>query len=98
MNVSSVAASALLSTGTATAVRANNIVNVQTEGFKAQAPVYSTLVTGGVAVFAQDTGNPTNLISETVGLMTGAAQYKAAARLIATDDEMHKAFMRTIAA
>jgi flagellar basal body rod protein FlgG len=98
MNVSSIAASALVSAGTATAVRANNIVNVQTQGFKAQTPVYSTLVTGGVAVFAQDTANPTNLVSEAVGLIAGTAQYKAATRLIAVDDEMHKAFMRAVAA
>ena len=98
MNVSATAASALVSVGTATAIRANNIANVQTEGFKAQAPVYSTLLTGGVAVFAQDTGNPTNLLSESIGLISGTAQYKAAARLIAVDDEMHKAFMRAVAA
>ncbi len=97
MNVSSIAASALISAGTATAVRANNIVNAQTEGFKAQAPVYGHMPTGGVAVFTQDTGSATNLLSETIGLLKGAQQYRAAAKLLATDDQMHKSMLKAFA-
>ena len=92
--ISTIAASALQAAGTATAVRATNIVNATTPGFTAQAPVYGGSVNGGIAAFTQDTNAPTNLLTETVGLIGSTQQYKAAAKLLATDDEMRKTLLK----
>jgi flagellar hook-associated protein FlgK len=97
MQITAVAASSLLAAGTAVSIRANNIVNATTPGFTARASVYGSMPTGGVAVFAQDTGRPTNLVSETIGLIAGSQQYKAAARLLAADDMLSKTLIKAIA-
>lgn len=72
-------------------VRANNIVNAQTEEFKTSAPaLVSAAPTGGVAVFAQEVDGPVNLFQEAAGLITASVQYEAAASLIRTDEELSK--------
>ena len=90
MQITSVAASALNAAGTAVNICAHNIVNAATPEFTAKAPVFGSAVHGGIAVFAQESGRPTNLASEVAALSTGAHQYRAAARLLAIEDELSK--------
>ena len=97
MQITAVAASSLLAAGTAISIRANNIVNATTPGFTARAPVYGSMPNSGIAVFAQETGRPTNLLTETTGLMVGAQQYKAAAYLLAAEDTLSKNLIKAFA-
>jgi flagellar basal body rod protein FlgC len=97
MNVTAVAATALQAASTATAVRAHNIANAQTDGYTALAPVTGGLVRTGAAVFVQDTGAPVNLIAERIGLLTASIQYEAAARVTAADAELQRRTLRAFA-
>ena len=94
MNVGSIGTSALLAAQQTVHIRANNIVNAQTEGFKPSTPaLVGTAPTGGVAVFAQEAEGPVNLAREAVGLITASVQYEAAATLIRTDNELSKTLL-----
>lgn len=96
MNVSSIATSSLLAAQQTAHIRAHNIVNAQTPDFKPTAPaLVSEAPTGGVAVFAQEADSPVNVVRETVGLITASSQYKAAAALIRTDEDLNKALLDT---
>lgn len=96
MNVSGIATSALIAAQQTAHIRANNIVNVQTPDFQPTAPaLVSEAPTGGVAVFAQEVDGPVNLVRETVGLIAASSQYKAAASLIRTDEELSKTLLDT---
>ncbi|MDX2223209.1 MAG: hypothetical protein SFV21_10695 [Rhodospirillaceae bacterium] len=97
MDILPIAASSLSAAGTTAAVRANNIVNVLTPGFTAAAPVSGSIPTGGVAVFAQETGQPVNLALEIVGLESALNQYKAAANLVQVGTDMNKALLAAFA-
>lgn len=96
MNVSGIATSALIAAQQTAHIRANNIVNAQTPDFQPTAPaLVSEAPTGGVAVFAQEVDGPVNLARETVGLTTASSQYKAAANLLRTDEELSKTLLDT---
>jgi flagellar hook protein FlgE len=98
MEIERIGAAGMLAASQAVNVHANNIVNAQTPDFKAQRPVFSPIVNGGaVAVFTQNTEQPVNLIGETVGLIQASNQYKAAAKLVKTGEEMSSFFLQTIA-
>jgi flagellar basal body rod protein FlgC len=90
MEILPIAASSLNAAATVTAVRADNIVNATTPNFTAAAPVYSSQVNGGVAVFAQDVGQPVNITLEVIGLKSALEQYKVSAALVETAVEMNK--------
>ncbi len=94
MNVSSIATSSLLAAQQTVHIRANNIVNAQSEDFRPNVPsLVSEAPTGGVAVFAQETLGPVNLAQEAIGLITASSQYEAAAALIRTDEELSKTLL-----
>jgi len=93
MEILPIAASSLNAAATVTAVRADNIVNATTPNFTANEPVYSSQINGGVAVFAQDIGQPVNLTLEVIGLKSALDQYKASVALIKTSDDMSKALL-----
>lgn len=97
MQVLPIAASGLSAASAATAIRANNIVNVATPEFKAAQPVYTSTINGGVAVFAQEAGRPTSLIIDMLGLKSALNQYQAAAALVTRTDDMHKALLDSVA-
>ena len=97
MEITSIGNSALIAAGSAAHIHANNIANVSTPGFTQQAPVYSSVVNGGVAVFAQDVNQQGSLIQETLGLITATTQYQAAANLIRTGEELSETFLRELA-
>lgn len=97
MNVTGNATSALLTAQQTTHIRANNIVNAQTQDFKPTAPaLVSAAPTGGVAVFAQEANGPVNLARESIGLATAASQYKAAASLIKTDQDLNEVLLDAV--
>jgi flagellar basal body rod protein FlgC len=93
MEILPIAAASLNAAATVTAVRANNIVNATTPNYTAQAPVYSSQINGGVAVFAQDVGQPVNITLEIIGLKSALDQYKASAALVQTSDELNKTLL-----
>ncbi|MCB2107579.1 MAG: hypothetical protein KDE14_07765 [Rhodobacteraceae bacterium] len=97
MDILPIAASALNAAGTTAAVRANNIVNVATEGYTAAEPVSGSIPTGGVAVFVQDVGQPVDLTLEIIGLQSALNQYKAAASLVETGVELNKTLLQAFA-
>jgi len=96
MDILPVAASSLAAASTATAVRAQNIVNVATPGYTAAAPVYASVLNGGVAVFAQDVGQPVNLALEIVGLKAALEQYKTAATLVESAVDLNRATLQIV--
>lgn len=96
MDVSSIATSSLLAAQQTAQIRANNIVNAQTENFQPTAPaVVSEAPTGGVAVFAQEAEGPVNLVTETIGLISASNQYEAAASLIRADEDLNETLLET---
>lgn len=97
MDISSIATSALLSAQQVAQVRANNIVNAQTEPFNPLTPSFvSEAPTGGVAVFVQESDGPVNLVRETIGLISATSQYEAAAALIRTDEELNDTLLEAV--
>ena len=96
-SVLQIASSGMAAASKAAGISANNIVNATTPDFTAQAPVYSSLLTGGVAVFAQDTGAAPNPITEAISLIAAANQYKAAASLVPTGLDLNATLLQTVA-
>jgi len=97
MNILPIAASSLSAASTATAVRANNIVNVATPDYTPAVPVFQSQMNGGVAVFAQDVSKPVNLTLDVLGLKSALDQYKASAALVQASVEQNKALLESVA-
>ena len=97
MNILPIAASGMAAASSATAIRANNIVNVTTPEFKPAQPVFQSQFNSGVAVFAQGTDQPVNLTLEIVGLKSALQQYEASAALVQAGVEQNKALLSAIA-
>ncbi|MBL8643534.1 MAG: hypothetical protein JNK21_06350 [Rhodospirillaceae bacterium] len=97
MNILPIAASSMTAASTAVAIRANNIVNVDTPGFQASAPVFQSQFNAGVAVFAQSTDQPVNLTLNVLGLKSALQQYEASAALVQAGIEQNKALLSAVA-
>tara|TARA_R110000868_G_scaffold338558_3_gene599339 strand:- start:3157 stop:3450 length:294 start_codon:yes stop_codon:yes gene_type:complete len=97
MEISGIGKSALIAAGGAARIHANNIVNTHTPNFIPKKPVFSPIVSGGVAVFSQDVSQPSNAIRETVGLISATNQYKAAASLIQLSERLHSTLLKELA-
>ncbi len=97
MNILPIAASGMSAAASATAIRANNIVNVATPEFKAAKPVFQSSFNAGVAVMAQTTNQPTNLTLEIVGLKSALQQYEASAALVQLGVAQNKALLSAVA-
>ena len=92
-----IASTGMTAASTAVEIHANNIVSATTPDFSAQSPVYSTLLTGGVAVFAQDTGAAPNPLTEALSMIAAANQYKAVASLVPTGLDLNATLLQTVA-
>lgn len=92
-----IASTGMVAAANAVDIHANNIANAATESYVAQAPVFSPLVTGGVAVFAQETGSAPDPLADMMGMILAANQYKAAASLIPTGLDLQATLLQTIA-
>ncbi len=98
MDIQPIAATGLNAAGTATAVRAQNIVNVSNETYQAAEPVYGSLPNGGgVAVLVQSTDQPVDLVREIIGLRSVLYQYQSAAALVETGSELSKTLVDSTA-
>ena len=89
--------SALIAVGSAARIHANNIVNAYRPNYAPQAPIFSPVVNGGVAVSSQDIHQPKNTVRETVGLISAGNQYKAAASLIRAGEELSNTLLKELA-
>jgi flagellar hook protein FlgE len=97
MDITSIGGSALIAAGKAANIHANNIVNTHTPSYKARAPVYSPIVSGGVAAFSQETNQPVSALRDAIGLQTATIQYKAAANIISRGEEVSNYLIRELA-
>ena len=107
-SVSSIALSAMSFASTRLARSAHNVANVNTNGFEASRAVAREVPNGGVAQAVQSTytasggfargaeevlGSSTDLVSETVEQLSAVHQFKAAIKLLETDQEMMKSVL-----
>lgn len=96
-SVLQIASTGMIAAANAVDIHANNIANAATENYVAQAPVFSPLVTGGVAVFAQETGGAPDPLADMMGMILAANQYKAAASLVPTGLDLRATLLQTVA-
>ncbi len=96
-SVLEIASTGMVAASTAVDIHADNIANAATESYAAQAPVFSLLVTGGVAVFAQETGAAPDPLAGMMGMIIAANQYKAAASLVPTGLDLQATLLQTVA-
>ena len=92
-----IAGTGMIAASSAVDIRANNIANVATPDYTAQAAVFSPLVTGGVAVFAQETGAAPDPLADMMAMIIAANQYKAAASLVPTGLDLSATLLQTVA-
>ncbi len=94
-DIKSVAVSALDAGGIRLAVAANNVANMNTEGFKPSAVVQEENKTGGLKVSAikEQGGDEVDLSREVVELMITEAGFKANVKVLQTHDEMLKTLL-----
>lgn len=96
-SVLQIASTGMIAATNAVDIHANNIANAVTENYAAQAAVFSPLVTGGVAVFAQETGSAPDPLADMMGMIIAANQYKAAASLVPTGNDLQATLLQTVA-
>ena len=107
-SVSSIALSGLRFASTRLARSAQNVANVNTNGYEAQREVAREQPNGGVAGTTEPTyaphptydlsgeevlGSNTDLVSETVEQLGAAQQFKASLALLRTDQELTKSLL-----
>ena len=92
-----IASTGMVAAASAVDIHANNIANAATQDYAAQAAVFSPLVTGGVAVFAQETGAGPNPVADMLGMIIAANQYQAAASLVPTGLDLNATLLQTVA-
>ena len=97
MDVSAIGATGLLAASQAADLHAQNLASINVAEFTPHEPVFSPIVNGGVAVFAQAQNQPSNPLFESLGLMAAAQQYEAAASLTRTGNELSATLLQTIA-
>ncbi|MCD6073400.1 MAG: hypothetical protein K0Q70_283 [Rhodospirillales bacterium] len=74
-----------------------NVVNANTEGFKARAVTASSTVPGGVATSVTQTGQPIDVAQEFVGMIQAEAGYDANAEVMNTASRMTGALLDILA-
>jgi flagellar basal body rod protein FlgG len=97
MDVTAIGASGLVAASQAADLHAQNLASINVPQFTPHEPVFSPIVNGGVAVFAQAENQPGNPLLESLGLMAAAQQYQAAASLVRTGNELDATMLQTIA-
>lgn len=96
-SVLEIASTGMAAASKAVDVHAANIANAASESYAAQAPVFSPVVSGGVAVFAQETGAAPGPLADMMGMIIAANQYKAAASLVPTGLDLQATLLQTTA-
>ena len=91
-----IANTGMVATSRAVEIQANNIVNAATPDYTAQAAVFSPVVGGGVAVFAQETGGSPDPLAGMMAMIIASNQYKAAASLVPTGLNLSATLLQTV--
>jgi len=87
-NIASISQSALQAFGTSQQVTANNIANMNTEGFNASRAVLKENSNGGVNAAVAQSQDPVDISREAVELTTGINFFTANLKVLETADEM----------
>jgi flagellar basal-body rod protein FlgC len=85
---SSVAYTGLSLESTRLAVTANNVANLQTDGFKPSRVLSQDLGNGVIGYITPSALDGVDLVTESVSLITALRAFEANASVIRTDDEM----------
>lgn len=96
-SVLDIAATGMTAAASAVDTYANTIANTVTQDYAPQAAVFSPLVTGGVAVFAQEAGSAPDPLADMMGMILAANQYQAAASLVPTGLDLQATLLQTVA-
>ena len=89
-DINNIAMSALHAFGTGQQVTANNLANVNTDGFKASKVEFRDNGAAGVAVSVSRTEDTVDISREATSLISNASGFKANLTTIKTADEMAK--------
>lgn len=87
-SISNVAISALRSFSTSQQITANNVANLNTDGFKASRATIQEDKTGGVTASASSTGDSVEISREAVSLISNSHGFKANINALKATDEM----------
>jgi flagellar hook protein FlgE len=88
--ISSVASSALQAFSTSQQITANNVANVNTDGFKASRTTFQENRSGGVTASVSSTGDSVDISREAVNLISNTQGFKANLNVLKATDEMTK--------
>jgi flagellar basal-body rod protein FlgC len=89
-SVSNISNSALQAFSTAQQITANNIANLNTDGFKASRAAFQENGTSGVTASASSTNDTVDLSREVTNLISNTQGFKANIKVIQAADEMTK--------
>lgn len=89
-SISDIAGSALQAFSTGQQITANNVANLNTDGFKASKATFQENGTGGVSATVTSTQDSVDISREAVNLLINTQSFKANLNVLKTDDEMSK--------
>lgn len=90
-SISNIASSALRAFSTSQQVTANNVANLNTDGFKASRSTFQENgKAGGVTASASSTGDSVDISREAVNLISNSQGFKANMNVLKAADEMSK--------
>jgi len=87
-SISNIAGSALQAFSTSQQITANNMANLNTDGFKASRAVFRENGTSGVSASASTTEDSVDISREAVNLISNTQGYKANIKVLKAADEM----------
>jgi len=87
-NVSAISTSALQAFSAGQQVTANNLANVNTDIYKAQATTYQSTTTSGVTANITSTQDNVDISKEAVNLISNSQNFKANLKVLKASDEM----------
>jgi flagellar basal-body rod protein FlgC len=89
-SIGSIAGSAIQAFSTGQQVTANNLANLNTDGFKASKVTFQENGSGGVNSFVSATQDTVDISREAVNLMSNTNGFKANLKVLKASDEMTK--------
>lgn len=90
-SISNIASSALRAFSTSQQITANNVANLNTDGFKASRSTFQENgKAGGVTASASSTGDSVDISREAVNLISNSQGFKANMNVLKAADEMSK--------
>jgi len=95
--VTGIGTSALSAYGTMQAVAANNIANVNTDGYKPARTVLREEPRGGVSADVEKSGDEVDISREALDMILAKTGFKAGAKIIQADQEMQQTLLDILA-